>query len=95
MAGAPVAGAAGGVRRFYKEVAAADGKIRLDGRPVRTPARNVLVLPSEGLAQAVAEEWRAQDDRVDPRTMPLTGLANAAIDRIAPDREAFAAGLVK
>lgn len=64
--------------------------IRLDGRPVRTPARAELRLPTAALAEAVAGEWRAVGDTVDPRTMPLTGLANAAIDR-APNPEALAA----
>lgn len=82
--------------RFYTTVdAGADGTIRLDGRPVRTPARALLTLPNAALAAAVAEEWAAQGDSVDPRRMPLTGLANAAIDRIAPDPAAFAAGLVR
>ena len=77
------------MKRFYKEVAVADGTILLDGRPVRTPARASLILPTPALADAVAAEWRAQGDEIDPRTMKLTGLANAAIDRIAPDLPAF------
>lgn len=85
------------MKRFYKEATAraAPGgwEIVLDGRPVRTPGRLPLVLPSERLAEAIAEEWRAQGDKVDPRSMPLTGLANAAIDRIAPDPHAFARSL--
>jgi chaperone required for assembly of F1-ATPase len=84
------------MKRFYKTVeATADGSILLDGRPVRTPARAVLTLPNAALAAAVAEEWAAQDEVIDPRRMPLTGLANAAIDRIAPDPAAFAAGLAR
>ncbi|WP_323809868.1 ATP12 family chaperone protein [Sphingobium baderi] len=87
------------MKRFYKDaaVAAGDGGygIQLDGKPVRTPARALLALPNVALAQAVAAEWRAQGDSVDPRSMPFTGLANAAIDRIAPDREAFAAGIAR
>ena len=78
------------MKRFYREVAIADGEVLLDGRPVRTPARARLVLPTPALAEAVAEEWRAQKDVIDPRTMPLTGLANAAIDRVAPDPRGFA-----
>ena len=93
MAGAALAGAARPVKRFYKEATAVGGEIRLDGRPVRTPARRLLAIPSERLTQAIAAEWAAQDDRIDPVTMPLTGLANAAIDRAAPDKEAFARGL--
>ena len=85
------------MRRFWQkvEVVRADNgwEVRLDGRPVRTPARAPLLLPVEALAQAVAEEWRAVGEKVDPRVMPLTGLANAALDRVAPDPAAFAAGL--
>ena len=77
------------MKRFYKEVAVADGQILLDGRPVKTPARAGLVLPTAALAEAVAAEWRAQEEEIDPRTMRLTGLGNAAIDRIAPDLAAF------
>lgn len=79
------------MRRFYKEVAVADGgAILLDGKPVKTPARADLILPTPALAEAVAAEWRAQGDEIDPRTMKLTGLSNAAIDRVAPDLASFA-----
>ena len=79
------------MRRFYKEVAVADGRaILLDGKPVKTPARADLILPTPALAEAVAAEWRAQGDEIDPRTMKLTGLSNAAIDRVAPDLASFA-----
>ena len=82
------------MKRFYSAArATADGAIELDGKPVRTPAKNFLVLPTPALAEAVAAEWDAQGDKVDPRAMPLTGLANAAIDRVAPDPDAFAHGL--
>ena len=87
------------MKRFWTEVSAEpDGDgwgVRLDGRPVRTPARAPLVVPNEALAQAVADEWRSVDGDVDPRAMPLTGLANAAIDRVAPDKAAFAASLAR
>jgi len=73
------------VKRFYKQVttpAAESGfGIALDGKPVKTPARVALVLPTKTLAKAVAAEWRAQGDKVLPETMPLTRLANSAIDR--------------
>jgi chaperone required for assembly of F1-ATPase len=82
------------VKRFYEAVTVGtDGTILLDGRPVRTPAREFLMLPTAALAQAIAMEWESQSKEVDARTMPLTGLANAAIDRVAPDPTAFAAGL--
>jgi chaperone required for assembly of F1-ATPase len=87
------------MRRFWQEVGVepAEGgwAIRLDGRPVRTPARAELVVPSESLAEAIAEEWRGAEGEIDPRAMPLTGLANAAIDRVAPQRLAFAGGLAR
>lgn len=87
------------MKRFWKVVAVetADGgwEIRLDGRPVKTPARRPLAVPTEALAEAIAGEWRSVEGEIDPRAMPLTGLANAAIDRIAPDKDAFAAGLAR
>lgn len=87
------------MKRFYREAAAAQAEdgwtVALDGRPVRTPARAPLVLPSAALAEAVAAEWNAQEEEIRPADMVLTGLANAAIDRIAPDRAAFAAGLAR
>ena len=85
------------MKRFYTAVAAVpeDGawRITLDGRPVRTPKRAFLSLPTAALAAAVAEEWDAQGDSIAPMTMPMTGLANAAIDHVLPDPKAFAAGL--
>lgn len=87
------------MKRFYRDAAATPAgtgwEIALDGRPVRTPGRRPLVVPSERLANAIADEWRGQGDRIDPRSMPLTGLANAAIDRVAPDPEGFARGLAR
>lgn len=84
------------MKRFWTEVSVdADGGVALDGRPVRTPGRVPLLLPTHALAQAVADEWRGVGDTIDPRAMTLTGLANAAIDRIAPDPAAFAAGLAR
>ena len=87
------------MKRFWKDVVVEpeDGgwAIRLDGRPVRTPARALLLIPSEILALAIGEEWRSIDGEIDPGAMPLTGLANAAIDRIAPARQAFAGGLAR
>jgi chaperone required for assembly of F1-ATPase len=85
------------MKRFWKDVAVEAEErgwtVKLDGRPVRTPARASLVVPTEALAEAIAEEWRSAEGEIDPRAMPLTGFANAAIDRVAPEREGFAAGL--
>jgi chaperone required for assembly of F1-ATPase len=82
------------VKRFYKSASVgADNAVLLDGRPVKTPGRAPLAPPSAQLAEAIADEWEAQGETIDPRSMPLTGLANAAIDRIAPAQERFAQGL--
>jgi chaperone required for assembly of F1-ATPase len=87
------------MKRFWKDVSVeqdcGDWSITLDGRPVRTPARAGLVVPNKALAEAIAEEWRSVDGDIDPRAMPLTGLANAAIDRVAVDKQAFAQGLAR
>ncbi|GAB4166175.1 MAG: ATPase [Thalassobaculales bacterium] len=74
------------MKRFYREAVAADGRILLDGRPVRTPLKAVLAVPAPPLAAAIAAEWQAQGDQVDPRSMPLTRVAATAIDRVAPQR---------
>jgi chaperone required for assembly of F1-ATPase len=74
-------------RRFYataSTAAMADGyAVRLDDKPVRTPARRVLAAPTLALADAIAAEWQAQKDVIDPAKMPLTRLANAIIDGVA------------
>jgi chaperone required for assembly of F1-ATPase len=57
--------------------------VHLDARPVRTPLKAALILPTPGLAEAVAAEWQAQDGKVDPLTMPFTRTANSAIDTVA------------
>lgn len=85
------------MKRFWKAAEATregDGwGISLDGKPLRTPARAVLDVPGEALARAIADEWNGVESVVDPRALPLTGLANAAVDRVAPDKAAFAEGL--
>jgi chaperone required for assembly of F1-ATPase len=74
-------------RRFYATAATAavaDGyAVRLDDKPVRTPARRVLAAPTPALAEAIAAEWQAQQEVIDPAKMPLTRLANAIIDGVA------------
>ena len=59
-------------------------EVLLDGRRLKTPAKAPLTLPTRPLAEAVAEEWRAQEDMVNPATMPVTRSANAALDKTAP-----------
>lgn len=71
-------------KRFYIAASVGDGNVvLLDGKPVRTPARRPLAAPDPALAQAMAEEWNAQGDTIDPGAMPLTRLANAIIDAVA------------
>ena len=74
-------------KRFYRAVSV-DGvapafRVLLDGKPMRTPAKRELALPARPLAEAVAAEWEAQGDRIDPGTMPLTRLVNTALDGVA------------
>lgn len=80
------------MKRFYREVSVMPGEqghaILLDGRPMRTPARQLLTTPSAPLAEAIAAEWREQDETIRPDTMPLTRLASTAIDRMPAQREA-------
>jgi chaperone required for assembly of F1-ATPase len=74
-------------RRFYRKAQVDEGAggfaIRLDGRAVRTPAHRMLAAPTRTLADALAAEWNAQEELIDPRNMPLTRLANAIIDGVA------------
>jgi chaperone required for assembly of F1-ATPase len=89
---APAPRRAGLPKRFYQTVATkgegAGFALLLDGKPVRTPGKAALVLPAQALAEAVAAEWRAQGERIDPATMPLTRLANSVIDGVLGREEA-------
>jgi chaperone required for assembly of F1-ATPase len=79
-------------RRFYEAatIAPAEGGwcILLDGKLLRSPAKRSFALPAEALAAAIAEEWQAQGEKIDPRSMPLMQLAATAIDRVADARDA-------
>jgi chaperone required for assembly of F1-ATPase len=81
-------------KRFWKEATVAETSgglsVLLDGRPIMTPSRQLLALPSAGLAQAIADEWAQQEDLLRPATMPMTRFANTALDRVAPEFEAVA-----
>ena len=90
----------GAMRRFYRrataEAATGGGfAVALDGKPLRTPAKAPLTLPSRALAQAIAAEWNAQGEKIARTSLPLTGLANAAVDLVAPRRAAIVADLAK
>jgi chaperone required for assembly of F1-ATPase len=73
-------------KRFYERVETEDqvggASLRLDGMPVHTPGKAELVLPTKALAEAVADEWRRQGERIDLATMPLTRLSNSVIDGV-------------
>lgn len=80
-------------KRFYAQTAVSEVEggfaVLLDGRTLSTPRGTPLILQSAALARAIAGEWEAQEEEINPRTMPMTGLANAAVDRIGPEREAM------
>lgn len=86
-------------RRFYERAstaAAAEGfAIQLDAKGVRTPAGRVLAAPTAALAQAIAAEWDAQREVIDPARMPLTRLANSIIDGVGDNAAAVAAEIAK
>lgn len=84
-------------RRFYKEASVGDVapfQILLDRRAVKTPKKRALAVPTKALAEAIAEEWQAQQEFVDPSRMPLTRFANTAIDAVSETENAVAADIV-
>jgi chaperone required for assembly of F1-ATPase len=86
-------------RRFYNSahVERCDGgfAVRLDARAVRTPARRILAAPTRALAAALAAEWNAQEDVIDPQSMPLTRLANTVLDGVVDAPAAVRAEIEK
>ena len=76
-------------KRFWTEVTVektnAGFEVGLDGRRVKTPAKSVLALPNEALAEMIAAEWKAQEDEIQPETMPTTRMANSVIDKVIPN----------
>jgi chaperone required for assembly of F1-ATPase len=85
-------------RRFYDEVTVRDDPagfaVALDGRPIKTPARRALAAPCRPLGEAIAAEWRAQTEFIDPAAMPMTRLANAIIDGVAAAQDEVAGDIV-
>lgn len=73
-------------RRFYKTASVEEGEqgfaLRLDARSARTPAKNLLAAPTRAAADALAAEWEAQGETIDPGSMPITRALNSAIDRV-------------
>lgn len=86
-------------KRFYAAVATearADGiAVLLDGRPLRTPGRRPLAVAIPGLAEAIAAEWRAQGESIDPATMPVTRIVNTALDGVAYRADAVRADIAR
>jgi chaperone required for assembly of F1-ATPase len=86
-------------RRFYEAVTISDEPngqfgIRLDDRLARTPGKNLLLAPRRGLADAMAQEWDAQTERIDPSTMPFTRLVVTAIDGVTGQEAAVTADML-
>lgn len=87
-------------KRFYKAAQVGEGgpegfPVLLDDKPVRTPAKRALTVPTRALAEKIAEEWEAQREHVDAASMPLTRLANAVIDAVHEQRTAVAEEIAK
>ena len=82
------------MKRFYKDVTVetseAGYQIYLDDRPVRSPAKAVVVVPTQALAEAVQAEWQAVEDEIQPEDMPLYSMAVTVTDRVTPQRQALA-----
>jgi chaperone required for assembly of F1-ATPase len=87
------------MRRFYKDVtvekAAGGFRFLLDGKPVQTPARRPLSLPTEALTEAIAQEWRDQDEEMRPAAMPLTRLVNTVLDGVQATRAEVIAAILR
>ncbi|MEM9437218.1 MAG: ATP12 family protein [Pseudomonadota bacterium] len=79
-------------KRFWKVSAVIEKEagfaVALDGREVKTPLKNALIVPTRAMADAIAAEWDAQGEQIDPFSMPATRAANSAIEKITPQREA-------
>jgi chaperone required for assembly of F1-ATPase len=86
-------------KRFYKEAGVADAEggfaITLDGKPIRTPSGRQVVIPARALADAVAAEWAAQSEAIDPVTMPLTRIANSVVEGVIDRIELVSDDLAK
>lgn len=86
-------------KRFYKDVSTEstdDGfRILLDGRPVRTPGKRLLAVPSQAIAELLRAEWDGQGEEIDPAKMPVTRLVNTAVDGVAENFDAVADEIVR
>jgi chaperone required for assembly of F1-ATPase len=86
-------------KRFYRQATAGEAeggwRLLLDGRSAKTPGRNHLAVPTQALAEALAAEWEAQGELINPTTMPVTRIANAIIDGVVPGPAPVAEEIVK
>ena len=87
------------MKRFYKQVSVGEGedgfRVLLDGRPVKTPAKQFLALPTRALAEAIAAEWAGQGEEVAPLSMPFLRLADTVIDGVAANRAAVVEAILR
>jgi len=86
-------------RRFFKDAAVVQSRngwvVTLDGKPVQTPAKNLLAAPTQALAQRIAAEWNAQGPKINLEAMPVFCLANSAIDQVLKEKPRFAAEIIR
>lgn len=86
------------VKRFYKDVAVVESEggwhVALDGRALKTQGKNPQIVPTRALADALAAEWAAQGEDLDPATFPMRDMTDYAIDQVAPDRDAVVAAIL-
>src|SRR5690242_9441210 len=90
------------LKRFYKQATIDEAvapipafRVLLDGKPMRTPAKAVLAVPTRALALAIAAEWEAQGADIDPAGMPLTKLVNSTLDAVRGREPEVRAEIVK
>lgn len=86
-------------KRFWQNATVVADKdrfaVHLDGRPVRTPGKSLLVVPTRALAERIAAEWQAQEEKIDPESMPWTRSANSAIEKVAAARQGVEEHLIE
>ena len=86
-------------KRFYTKAGAAEGKdgfaITLDGKPIRTPSGRQVVVPVREIAEAIVAEWEAQQELIDPLTMPMTRFANSVVDAVIDRVDAVTEDMAK
>ena len=86
-------------KRFYASAGVAEGKggflVTLDGKPIKTPSGHQVTAPARSIADAIAAEWNAQADTINPLTMPLTRFANSVVEGVAGKVDAVADDIAK